>query len=114
LRTLVIQLQPARSPDLDETRTIAMLRSLAGPRDRVTVTRDNDDGPYVNVSIETTDPTSLWTRIRATLLENAEPPSPAFARCAIVTCEGKHGWSDYLLLHHFHSAERPDDLSSPT
>ena len=26
---------------------------------------------------------------------------PRLARAAIATCEGKHGWDDYLLLHHY-------------
>ncbi len=36
------------------------------------------------------------------------------ARATIITCQGKRGWDDYLLLHHFDLSEPLDEISKLT
>jgi hypothetical protein len=88
-----VQIQPERSPAMDIPAAIAGLSSLdASAR----VTEGVDDGPYINIDFTPADATVLWGDINSRL--TAEPE---LARAAIVACEGRNGWDDYLLLHHY-------------
>jgi hypothetical protein len=88
-----IQLQPDRSPTMDFAAVVARLAALDAS---ASVSRGVDGIPYINIHISPPDAVGLWREIRGQL--NAEPN---LARAAIVTCQGCHGWDDYLLLHHF-------------
>jgi hypothetical protein len=59
---------------------------------------------------ETDHPKLLWKLLHEQLYQ-----ASAFARfmqtASIVTCEGQHGWDDYLLLHHFDAGQRCDEFS---
>jgi hypothetical protein len=103
-RTITIQLQPALSPSLDCRATIQSLTSLSKDS---WFNGGNDDGPYVNVFLRTDDLAKLWNQIQTVLLADVE-----VAKCAIVTCEGRQGWDDYLLLHHFDGSQPLDTISN--
>ena len=103
---LCIQLQPQRAPELSlkEIRS-ALERIGATPRlvQRHWVEEGEKDGPYLNFTFETPDLGELWGLIEDEIFR--EPPWARLARKAsIVTCEGKQGWDDYLVLHHFDPA----------
>lgn len=97
-----LQFQPDRSPTLDVPAVVASLSSLdASAR----VTDGVDDVRYINIDFSPVDAISLWSAIRDRL--SAEPD---LSRAAIVICEGRHGWDDYLLLHHFDRSLILDEL----
>jgi hypothetical protein len=102
MKVVSIQLQPARSPGLDASAAVAWLRALASG---AWIDEGEDAGAYVNISFKCAEPTELWAAIR-----NQIRADPALAAAAIVVCQGKDGWDDYLLLHHFDPAEPLDEM----
>jgi hypothetical protein len=86
---------------LDVAAAVARLRGLGDSW----VNHGEDDGRYVNIGFESADLPGLWAAICDQLRAD-----PELARAAIVVCHGKHGWDDYLLLHHFDPAEPLDEL----
>ena len=58
----------------------------------------------MNWSFEVEKPPPFWKAI----LESGA--LARISRGAIITCQGKRGWDDYLLLHHFDPAEELDTL----
>jgi predicted RNA binding protein with dsRBD fold (UPF0201 family) len=64
------------------------------------------DGRYENIMFDVESPEAALSKIRA-VLDSASVGPAARASC-IVTCEGANGWDDYLLLHHYDPAEKPD------
>lgn len=91
MKLLYVQLQPALSPHLDVEAVVARLHSLAVPS---MVERGEDVGPYINVSYATADLPALWAAVWKQVRSDE-----ALAQCAIVCCQGEHGWDDYQLLH---------------
>ena len=102
MKRLHLQLQPARSPQLDLVGAITILTSLVPD---VRVTDGEDDGRYINVDFKTADLCGLWHSIRKTM-----QAVPGLASATIIACEGEHGWADYLLLHHYDPQEIVDGL----
>jgi hypothetical protein len=86
---------------LDTLAATTRLRSLAAAS---WIDDGEDNGPYINIAFEATDPAGLWAAIRGQLLAD-----PELAGATIVVCEGEHGWHDYLLLHHFDPTEPLDE-----
>jgi hypothetical protein len=101
-RSLHVQLQPSRSPDLDIEAVVNRLLTLAS----AVVTRGEDAGPYIDVNFCLADIEEIWDVLRKQILVDEE-----FAKCSIICCTGKNGWDDYLLLHHFDSSQPVDDLN---
>jgi hypothetical protein len=101
VNSLKVQLQPARSPGLDAEAAVARLQAVAP----ATVTRGEDDGPYINVGFRSTDIGAVWAAVREQF--RADPP---LAQCSMAFCEGAWGWDDYRLLHHFDPAEPLDEV----
>ncbi len=107
MKCLHIQLQPElcacdAEPIVDDLTSIA---SAAVSDAVVAVERGNDDGPYINVNIQTDSVAALWASVSARISSN-----PNLASSAIVCCEGDNGWADYLLLHHYDRGEPLDVL----
>jgi hypothetical protein len=105
-----IQIHPHRSPELD----LAGLRSQCERTvtDNALIQRFSwhkrfSDCDYVNLIFETDQPKRLWELLQQQLYQTG-----TFGRflqiSSIATCEGRHGWEDYLLLHHFDADERRD------
>lgn len=96
-KRIAIQLQPARSRELDVAGAVALLTEVGeqfAVKPRVTEGFDNER--YINVDFATTDVIGL-----STALLKAVRSTRTLAASAIVCSEGKAGWDDYLLLHHF-------------
>jgi hypothetical protein len=72
-----------------------------------------DDGRYVNLILTTPDRTETWNRIRSKLIDS-KLPGGELRDAMIVTMTGQEGWDDYLLLHHYDSAEPLDSLKHET
>ena len=71
-----------------------------------TVTRGDDNGPYINVRFRSADVGAVWAAVREQL--RADPP---LAQCSMACCEGDRGWDDYRLLHHFDPSVPLDEVA---
>jgi len=100
---LTIQIHPTRAPELDVAKIIMLCERLEENEtliNAVSTAEGKDDGPYVNVVFDTDNTPALWPILRTHLFQNRNV-GQQISRAAIVTCEGRHGWDDYLLLYHF-------------
>ena len=67
-----------------------------------------DDGRYWNILFESESPAAALARVSVVL---ASPTAGRAARrSCIVTCEGDHGWDDYLVVHHYDCTLVLDDV----
>src|SRR4051794_27387463 len=99
MRTIHIQVQPARVKRLNVAPVDMSLRRLAARRAlvrRVRFEEGNDRGRYMNFNYTTAKPARLWRALRAGPFRSA-----LLRSAAMVLCEGENGWDDYLLLHHW-------------
>jgi hypothetical protein len=97
VKTIRVQVQPARSPGLAVADAVVRLTQTAKRVGALVRVIEGVDGvEYVNVDFGAESPASLWAAVRAEL-----QAVPGLAGAAIVCCEGQRGWDDYLLLHHF-------------
>jgi hypothetical protein len=62
----------------------------------ITSTRAHDKEHYFNFTFGTRDLKALWETIRERLYGD-QAFGEAIGRSSIATCEGVHGWDDYLL-----------------
>ena len=95
MRIVCIQFQPDRIM-ADEARVRRAFRE-ALPDAKVEV--GEDDGRYENIMFEVASPNAALSKVLV-VLDSPEVGRAARSSC-IVTCQGEHGWDDYLLLHHF-------------
>jgi hypothetical protein len=80
----------------DETSVREALREvLAGAEIDV----GEEDGRYENFTFEAASPDDALSKLRI-VFDSPRLGRAARASC-IVTCQGQHGWDDYLLLHHY-------------
>ena len=103
MRSLTIQVQPARSPDLDMSRLCAAFDGLASESEFVQkhqFTSGDDSGLYFNFIFETSRPRDLWTVIRDQFYASGEFGFH-MARASMAMCSSEAGWNDYDLLFHF-------------
>ena len=111
-KLLLIQVQPKRTPELDETQAIRLLTSVGSGTGLVKhfeVREGSDEGHYTNVSYATDDLPRLWSLIKQEVLQ-APTIGPVLQKATIVACQGEEGWDDYLLLHHFDENEPLDSI----
>jgi hypothetical protein len=86
---------------LDLAAVLALFASAAEQADaELSVTEGEDDGPYVNFDFRAQDLARLWDILRGQVFWD-QTIGPHLAETSIATCEGNHGWDDYLLLHHY-------------
>jgi hypothetical protein len=71
--------------------------------------RGHDKVEYLNFTFGTDDLEGLWRYIWEALFRDQQFRGPMEV-ASIVTCEGEHGWDDYLLLYHFDPAVKRDAL----
>lgn len=98
---LTVQVQPNRAPTLDLEAVLALLASAAELADaELEIREGDDDGPYVNYDFRARDLPRLWEILQGQVFWD-QAIGPSLAKASIVTCQGKRGWDDYLLLHHY-------------
>ena len=102
MKKLKIQIQLERNSCVDESAIIGLLKNYDYDPD---IKKGNDSGEYINISVKTGDLLTLWVKIKAYLKNNE-----CLSQTSIITCEGSHGWDDYLLLHHFDTKEETDTI----
>jgi len=64
-----------------------------------------EDGPCLDLFVSARDPLEFWDDMDDALLWR-----PQIARSLVVTCEGREGWDDCRLLHHFDQDEPLGEL----
>ena len=112
MRHLNLQLQPERAPKLDLAEARSAVEALAEDHSIVAgfeASGGDDEGPYLNLTFLAKDLPQLWARIKADILAHPRL-GRNISRASIIICEGKHGWDDYLLLHHY---DRTLELDEP-
>ncbi len=106
-----LQIHPDRAPGLDLTAIRSICERIAldtGIVSRFSFVEGDDERPYVNANFATSDRRTLWQRLQAELYDGAD--GDALRQSSMVMCEGQHGWSDYLLLHHYDPSVACDAL----
>ena len=112
MKALSVQVQPGRAPDMDVGAVEARFREVAEERQLVKrhqFDRGHDKGEYLNFTFGTEDLRALWERVQEALYRDRNLAGP-MGVASIATCEGEHGWDDYLLLHHFDPGVKRDVL----
>ena len=112
MRTLLIQVQPDRAPELDPARVTDLMTRFAGCPAVAShsFTEGTDLARWMNFQFTTRNLPALWAAVQTAVLSDPEAGA-ALARSAMVLCHGDDGWNDYLLLHHFDPAEPLDTLA---
>lgn len=105
MKWINIQLQPEMSSDIDKGKVIDVIVRLG---QSLEVSEGDDEGLYINLAFKVGDPVLFWQEHKKHLTN-----CPGFSEASIVTCEGKLGWDDYLLLHHFDPEVQCDDKEDP-
>jgi hypothetical protein len=107
-----IQIHPHRSPQLDLAGVRSECESLAAEKAwvrRFSWEEGYDNHAYINLMFETDYPKLLWKLLYEQLYQ-ARSFGQLIQASSIAMCEGRHGWDDYLLLHHFDPEQRCDDF----
>lgn len=95
MRSACVQFQPDRVA-ADEADVRQAFRSALPDAQ---IVAGEDDGRYENIMFDVESPEHVMLKLAAVF------DSPMVGRAArsscIVTCQGEHGWDDYLLLHHY-------------
>ena len=115
MKCLNVQLQPGRRSAAaaaaqadDGTAHVDAIIAIATeqvPDAAFDVQRGEDEGPYININIDTEDVAALWEAIGELVSSD-----PLWASATIACCEGDNGWDDYFLLYHFDETEELDTL----
>ena len=103
MRSLSIQVQPERSPDINIEQVCLMCEEIA--KDGLLVKHHQfdhgvDNGPYFNFTFGTDSANKLWSQIRQSLYEKHELGAH-MRKSSMAMCSSEEGWHDYLLLYHF-------------
>lgn len=103
MRSLSIQVQPARSPGIDRAGVISEFEAIAGATElekHHTFDSGDDKVTYFNFTFGTSDAQNLWQLIRRRLY-NTGNFSNHMRQASMAMCSSEEGWDDYLLLYHF-------------
>ena len=110
--TFSCQIQPDRLPPASEAAVLAVIQQCKKAwTELVEFEVGDNDGPYINVSVETAERLKTWMRIKSELVD-ARVLGRQLRSAMIVTVTGTDEWNDYLLLHHFDEQEPVDRLES--
>ena len=99
---LSIQIQPELAPTINVEGVTSFLKSEGYNPERI---EGNDSGKHINLNIETNNIKNLWVKIEKYLQEHNE-----LSNSSIIICKGHQGWDNYLLLHHFDSNEKLNEI----
>ncbi|GAB1258361.1 hypothetical protein NBRC116494_28630 [Aurantivibrio plasticivorans] len=68
-----------------------------------------DHNPCIQLHYFSEDLSLLWTDLRQQLLKSGEL-GDWVKSCAIIACEGEHGWDDMIVLFDYEDSETMTDL----
>ncbi|MDR0717159.1 MAG: tetratricopeptide repeat protein, partial [Azoarcus sp.] len=63
---------------------------------------------YAEIRFDSFDIKRSWYRLKKQILKNT-PLGNILRHGAVVICQGNYKWDDYLLFHHYHQEEMPDE-----
>jgi hypothetical protein len=101
------------NPRITESRAVyvtALTRMIENSTDITgSIWSDGDKkGSYVNLNVMVERPLAFWRFLMRQITSN---PTSLIPQIMIATCQGKAGWDDYLLLHHFDQKVQLDTFS---
>ncbi len=107
-RTFLIHVQPERFEFMTESDVLDIAARIEKHwPERCTVVAGDDDGRYVNISLDSETPDETWPKIKRSFVDS-KLPGGELRIASIITMTGDSGWDDYLLLHHFDGSESLD------
>jgi hypothetical protein len=95
MRNVCIQFQPDRAGAAESRIREVLHETFAGAR----IETGYDNGRYENITFKAQSIEKTMSKLRA-IFDLPFAGRIAKSSC-IATCDGKHGWDDYLLLHHY-------------
>jgi hypothetical protein len=114
MRSLSVQVQPHKSPDLDMTMLTLAFKRLTKRGELVaTYSFDKGDnaGPYYNYTFSTTRAATLWRTIKSEIYD--EPEFHAhMSKASMAMLSSETGWRTYSMLFHWDSAVEIDTASA--
>ena len=114
LRTLCVQFQPRRASSINVEAVVALFARIVGKIRSVRAfayQKGNDRGPYINFQFDVPAAKlfEAWSQVRKGALGHRILGASLRCSC-IATCQGTHGWDNYLLLYHFDRKLKLDKL----
>lgn len=102
MRSLSIQVQPDRVPELDIEAVQLLFEKLEGHPlvEKSAFSAGTDKGRYLNYTYGTNNAESLWDVIQKKIYGH-DLLGRQLLRCSMAMCSSEEGWDDYVLLHHF-------------
>ncbi|SRR6266571_5878371 len=112
MKALSVQVQPGRASEIDIGVLESVFTRLAQMKHLVLrhqFEHGHDKGEYFNFTFGTEDLATLWATIQGVVYGDPALRGPMEV-ASIASCEGSHGWDDYLLLYHFDATVKRDAL----
>jgi hypothetical protein len=103
MRSLSVQIQPARAPGIDLAHVERLFDALAARRDLVAhhnFESGDDQGRYYNFTFGTPAPSFLWKQMWESIYESPVVGAQ-MKRASMAMCSSEQGWDSYALLYHF-------------
>lgn len=103
MRSLSVQVQPARSPGINMQRLDTAFEAIASDRYLVAHHKFDsgvDNVAYFNYTFGTQHARQLWESIQSHIFHNREF-EPHMKCASMAMCSSEEGWDDYVLLFHF-------------
>jgi hypothetical protein len=113
MRSLTVQVQPARSPGINIQRLNAAFEEIASDNlvEHHKFESGEDDGLYFNYTFDTQHALQLWELIQMHIFSREE--FERHMKCAsMAMCSSENGWDEYLLLFHFDPSVELDATTS--
>lgn len=103
MRSLLVQIQPDRSPAIDMEALTELFQSIAASSRWVrghSFDSGYNGGRYFNFRFKTDQPAALCALIQERIF-HAQGHQEQIAEAAMAICSGERGWDDYLQLYHW-------------
>ena len=114
MRSISVQVQPARSPGIDMDAISGAFAAIASRSDLVAhyaFDSGEDRGAYFNFTFGALKPLALWREIQSRLYD-AEGTGPHMKCASMAMCSEEGGWDDYLQLYHYDSMVQLDSTEA--
>lgn len=107
MQSISIQIQPEFLNAFDRAEFLTQVRAVGRTPEIDEFTEKGKT--YLNYNFFTEFPKNLWRDLQAALYQHAEY-SAVISPISIAICEDENHPQGYLMLHHFDSAEKVDQL----
>ena len=103
MRSISIQVQPDRAPDINITQISEEFQKILSRDDLVlkhSFTNGFDNGQYYNFTFGTEQPSKLWNYIEEVIFNNPNIATN-MALSSMAMCSNEDGWDNYVQLYHW-------------